>query len=196
MIKKLSLLAAVFTTSSFASGLYIDYQGLDTKKKTALELRKERGTPDGYVKYSDQYKGVIHEIGNGIAEKVTTFGVEQGFKDAVSIIVPKGWITYVDEQYQDIPLVTWEADQQPWVNVLANIGANHGIKYIVDWEQQVVQFTKDSSFVKPDYNQPAMLEDPNSKKKVFIYHREGITKAQKGFILLNGKMVPVKVDNL
>ncbi len=197
MFKKhiyISLLClAPFVTQA---NLFIDYQGEKASKKTAKQLRDASGVPDGYHLYTDRYRGIIHEVGTGKPNKINTFGNEMDMKVALTMIVPDEWVVYAEEQFTKIPLVSWDAKDEPWLATLAKMGGNFGIKYIVDWDQKVVQISQDLDFVVPDFNQPVILDVPKTDKQLFIYTNESKRENKGGFILIDGKLVPIKVKAL
>ena len=178
------------------ANLFIDYQGVTPKEKTVKELREAQGVPDGYSFYTNKYKGVIHEVGSGKPEKITQFGTDSDMKLALSMIVPDGWVVYAEEQFTKIPKVSWDSENEPWLTTLSKIGSNYGVRFIVDWDQQVVQISQDLEFVAPDFNQPVILDVPESDKKLFVYTNDSTSESKGGFILVDGKLVPIKVKDL
>lgn len=189
-------LLVLFASFRCQAEFYIDYQGLDKKEVTAAQKRKINETPDGYRLLTDEFRGVVHEIGSGKQTKNTSFGADEALKNALAMIVPSNWVVYADEHFTDIPDVTWEATDELWLVVLSRIGSNHGIRYVVDWDQEVIQVSKDEDFVQPDFNAPTVLEHPTTGKRIFIYTEDKLpTQPSKGFIVVDGELIKVEVKS-
>ena len=150
-----------------------------------------KGAPDGYRILSDKTYGIVHQVGKGDVGKTSSFGTDMPLKDAISILMPEKWIAYIDENV-DIPRkVDWQAEETPWVNVLGRMGANYGYRFVVDWDQKLLQISPDEEFVAPDYNDPISLTDPESGRTLFIYSAKPDSKG--GVILVDGEAIPVKL---
>jgi len=192
-MRKLIFSLACSASTLAHANFYIDYQGLDKEQKSKMELpSKEVGPPLGYKLLSDSNFGLIHEIGKGKATKGSSASVEPTLlRDALQLIMPKGWQAYVDQQFVDLPKVTWEAVNEPWTDIIVRIGVNFGLQYVVDWDQQLIQITNDPDFTKPDFNEPTVMNDPETGKSVFIYSTD--SKPTSGYLLIDGEMVKVTV---
>ena len=185
----------LFCTLQVNAGFLVDYQGVEKVKLTPKQLREKNGAPDGYKLFSDKWRGVVHQVGEGKPSKTTSFGTDEALKYALSLLVPENWIVYADEHFVDFPKVSWEAEDEGWLYVLSRIGANNGIRYVVDWDQEIILIEKDEGFKKPDFNQPVIMQDPESGKRIFIYTEENSPKSDKGYILIDGDLVPVKITD-
>jgi hypothetical protein len=158
------------------------------------EARKQQGSLDGYRLFSDKTYGVVHHVGKQKKQtRVKAFGSDMALRDALTMIMPDRWIAYIDEQLVDPGNIDWQSDKMPWVQVLARIGINYGYRFVIDWDQQLIQIGSDKDFTKPDYNDPLMLTDPESGRSVFIYSAKPVNTG--GVILVDGKAVKVKLKN-
>lgn len=185
-----ALIFCIFFSSTANATFLVDYQGLEPESLKKQNVN--RGVPDGYKIFTDKYKGVIYEIGQGIAGNVVTFGWDDQIKNAMSQIIPSDWVVYADEGFNSKSKVTWEADDVPWIDVLAILGNEYGVKYVVDWDQKVIQIENDIDFVETSLNEPTVMTDPGTGQSIFIYTQENKPSNQ-GYILINGELVPVVV---
>tara|TARA_R110002072_G_scaffold303138_2_gene495472 strand:+ start:9989 stop:10594 length:606 start_codon:yes stop_codon:yes gene_type:complete len=193
MISVLTGVLVMGLSLSASANFFVDYQGLEHKKITSEELRRLNGAPDGYRILTDKTYGLVHQIGKGTAFTSNSFGTDMTIKDAVSMIMPEKWIAYIDENVEKPSLVDWQANNNDWTDVLGKIGANYGYRFVVDWDQKLLQVTLDQNYTAPDYNDPIALKDPDSGRTLFVYSAKPIS--QGGVILVNGKTIPVKVEN-
>lgn len=180
-------LAALLASNTAAGGFYIDMQGINKPKANTS------GVADGYKMLTGKYYGVIHEVGEGTPTKTNSFGDRSTIADAMFMIMPEGWFAYVDETVEEIPLVSWDASQgngQNWTDVLATIGKDYGLRYVVDWDQRLVQIDLEPNFVKPDYDDPIVVSDSEDRRQMFIYKKEPNLS---GYLLKDGEYIPVKV---
>lgn len=176
-----------------SANFYVDYQGMEHKELSADELRRLKGAPDGFRILADKTYGVVHQIGKGALSNASSFGADMPLKDAISMLMPAKWIAYIDENI-DIPgKVDWQAKDEPWVDVLGRVGANYGYRFVVDWDQKLLQISPDEDFIAPDYNDPISLKDPESGRTIFVYSAKPVSKG--GVILVDGKVIPVKLDD-
>ncbi len=175
-----------------SANFYVDYQGIEHKTATAEELRRLKGAPDGYRVLADKSFGIVHQIGKGVASKTSSFGTDMPLKDAVTMLMPEKWIAYIDENVENPNMVDWQAKNDLWTDVLGQMGANYGYRFVVDWDQKLLQISLDEDFTAPDYNDPIALKDPESGRTIFVYSAKPITKG--GVILVDGKAIPVKIE--
>lgn len=197
IMKKIQLaLVTVFMcqVSLVSANFYIDYQGTNENKALDYqEMRNMKGAPDGYRVLTDKSYGMVHQIGkpSGEYDKVNGFGTALTLKDTVSMIMPEKWIAYVDENLTTANEIAYQAKNEGWVNVLAQIGQNYGYRFIVDWEQKLIQVSPDRDYLEPDYNAPITLKDEESGRSIFIYSAQPVSTG--GTILVNGKAMPFKI---
>lgn len=184
------VLTAVLPCSASAN-FFIDYQGVEEVESLEIdELRRLRGAPSGYRILSDKTHGIVHQVGEGTIEKANSFGAGMELKDAISILMPEKWIAYIDENVDAPEKVDWYAEEDPWIDVLVKIGSNYGYRFVVDWDQQLLQISPDEEYTAPDYNSPIALTDPESNRTIFVYSAKPDLKG--GAILINGEIIPIK----
>ena len=174
------------------ANFYIDYQGTDKKTTSAEDMRRLKGAPDGYRILADKTYGVVHQVGKGDPAAIEIFGADLAPKDAISMMMPDKWIAYIDENLESPGKVDFQAKKEPWIGVLARMGINYGYRFVVDWDQKLLQISPDEDFVAPDYNDPIALKDPGSGRTIFVYSAKPISKG--GVILVDGKAIPVKLE--
>ena len=190
-VASISCLALTSLTAN--ANFYVDYQGTDSKTVNAEELRRLKGAPDGYRILADKTYGVVHQVGKGSSVNIEIFGAELALKDAISMMMPDKWIAYIDENLEKPVSVDFQAKNEPWIGVLARVGINYGYRFVVDWDQKLLQISPDEDFVAPDYNDPIALKDPHSGRTIFVYSAKPIAKG--GVILVDGKAIPVKLED-
>jgi len=179
-------------TSSFASAkFYVDYQGLDKERESAEALRRMKGAPDGYRLLTNKSLSFIHEIGKGEAIEIDSFGAGFELKDAVTLIMPDKWIAYIDEHITVPKKVDWQAKNIPWTEALGIVGMNNGYRFIVDWDQKLLQVTLDENYTEPDYNDPVTLEDSETGRTIFVYSAKPVSEG--GIMLVNGEPIKFKL---
>lgn len=181
------VLSTYLTTPSFA-GYYIDMQGV------SRGASQESRSIDGYNMLSGKYYGIVHEIGQGVPIPTQSFGESATMADAMFFILPEGWYAYVDERIEELPRVTWNADVPggvEWLQVLADVGKDYGLRYTVDWDQNLVQVDLAPNFVKPDFNDPVVVSDSNNERQLFIYKQQ---PSLSGYLLKDGEYIPVRVQ--
>jgi len=170
---------------------YVDYQGIEKIITTTEEMRRMKGSPDGYRVLTDKTFGLVHHIGKGGASSTSSFGADMPLKDAISMLMPEKWIAYVDENIENSGKVDWQAKGEAWIDVLGRIGANYGYRFVVDWDQKLLQISPDEDFTAPDYNDPIALKDPESGRTIFVYSNKPTING--GVILVDGKAISIKV---
>lgn len=192
---KNSILVVSLLTASFATQahFYIDYQGVEKVEKTAAELRRERGTPLGMEFLTNTYKGVVFTVGKPIEHNVDGFMDDISVREGLSYIMPAGWLAYVKaSDAQHLPDISWTSESESWLQTLAQVGSNFGLKFVVDYDQQLVEVNRDASFVKPDFNVPTIMSDSNGRN-VYIYTEKPTEK--NGYLMVDGELVPVTVTD-
>lgn len=192
---KVSLLviAACAAISNTANARFlIDYQGLDKEEPiTSSRLREINGTPDGYNVLVDKTQGgVVNHIGEPQPIKTYSFGTDFSLGDMAFMVMPDKWIAYVDQNVEMPGSVTWQSHDEYWTDALERIGVNYGYRYIVDWDQKLIQITSDKDFMPPEYDNPISVVDPESGRKFFIYSDDSTGG---GVIIVDGKVIPIQV---
>lgn len=188
MYKTIIMLTTVVVSSHADAGFSIDYQGLT---KEPIKEVVNRVTPDGFQLIKGKFAGQVVEIGEGIPDEVAASGEQLELSDAMTFILPSDWFVYADETVDSFPKVTFDAVNTQWTHVLADISQRHGVSFIVDWDQKLIQVSRVSDFVDPQFNAPSVVTDPQTGKEVFIY-----TKDEKniGHFLVDGDYIPVKLS--
>lgn len=185
------LLFALFPLIANAA-FYIDYQGLE-KNNDVKKQRKELISPDGYRLLTDDLSGLVYEIGNRKeVSSISSFAQDEVFKDVIGVILPKGWSAYLDEHLSGNEKISISANDEKWLNVLARVGNNYGYKFIVDWQQEIVQITSDEHYVKPNPNEPLSLEGTDGQM-YYIYKSK--QSKDNGVMIIDGEVVPLKITN-
>ncbi|MFU1599906.1 MULTISPECIES: hypothetical protein [Alteromonas] len=182
-----SIIATGFVHFTAGAGFYIDMQGVKPKKQ-AQSLGME-----GYNLLTGKYYGLVHEIGSGIPMTIKSFGEDSTLADALFFILPNEWFAYVDERVEELPRVTWDAsvgEGQPWVEVLAQMGKEFGLRFTLDWDQKLLQVHTIPNFTKPDFNDPIVITDSKNERQLFIYKKEPNLS---GYLVKDGEYIPVKV---
>lgn len=176
------LLCASTTTHAH---FFIDYQQVKEKEqKSSLHV------PEGFQLLTGKYHGLIQEIGEGQPHTVSSFGEAVEVADALGFLLPQDWFAYVDEQIEQLPQVSWDAKERPWTEVIADMGKQYGLRFIVDWDQQLLQISP-GRYVNNDTNQvdaPRLMRDDKTGREVFIYTQQ---TQPKGYIIIDGEYVPV-----
>jgi len=192
-ILRICALAVCFFSSYSNANFRIDYQGLDKEKASAEKLRLLKGAPDGYRLLTDKGLGFVHQVGTGKVANIDSFGADFSLQDAISLIMPNKWIAYIDENISNPRNVDWQAKDDPWVDILGRIGASHGYRFVVDWDQKLLQIAPESEYTEPDYDDPIELKDPESGRTLFVYSAKPISEG--GVIIVDGQAVKVKLVN-
>ncbi len=175
------------TTFATNANFYIDYQGVDKPALTVQQRRAAQGAPNGYKLLTDKTYGAIHQIGSGLAVNITSFGDDFDLKMAMHTLVPTGWIVYVDEQSPMNKRVSWSAQNEQWTITLGRLGSAYGFRFIVDWDQQLIQMVKDENYQHPDENDPIVMSNPETGQKVFVYPTK--QNINGGVLIIDGKVI-------
>ena len=189
MIKYIASIMMVVSFGSSAS-FYIDYQGL---KRPATQIEKnEQLSMNGYRLLTDELNGLIFEVGTRTKEIEThsNFADDTELKYAISGLIPDGWKAFIDEKFTAFKPITYNSEGEPWLNVLARVGAKYGYKFVVDWENKQIQLSEDEYFVEPDLNKPVVVENEKGES-YFIYKTQ--KSNSKGYLIINGELVEIKV---
>jgi hypothetical protein len=184
MLKKILICAALMPYLAHAN-FYIDMQKEKLPEKTPKSM-------SGYKLLTGDYYGRVFTIGEPVKiSAITSEGDDLPIQEAMYFVLPPGWFAYIDEQAIDLPEITWSANNSAFLDVLAEIGNNHGLYFVVDWTQKLVQIEVDEDFEKPNLDTPVVISDSSSDREIYIYSRPSKTS---GYILRDGKIIPVTVD--
>jgi hypothetical protein len=186
------LLLSVMAIGSAQASFHIDYQGLERPEQTKI-TKADVGSPEGFRLLTDDLNGVVMEVGE--RRKVinnSNFADDMELKFAIGGLLPKGWSAYVDEHLTEEKNITFSADKEPWLNVLARVGVKFGYRFLVDWDNNVVQLSDDAYFKPKGATEHVVVED-ESGQTFYIYK----TKQQlnKGYMIHNGEVIPIKLSN-
>jgi hypothetical protein len=174
------------------ASFYIDYQGLERGKVEHIK-QSQLITPDGYRLLTDGLKGLVFEIGpRKKQDKTSAFADDTILKDSIGALLPKGWSAFLDERLSGDVSITFSAENEFWLETLARIGGEYGFKFVVDWEQELVQISRDEYYIEPNPNEPVVVESENGQT-YFIYKSK--QSLDKGMVIINGEMVPLKVKS-
>lgn len=155
--------------SSSASALFvIDYQGLD-KEKARHAIARSKVAPEGYNVLTDKTRDIVHEFGRGNPSKITSFGDDMSLTDGISMIMPDGWVAFVDEDLSVPSTISWDAQNSSWTRALRDLGINAGLRFIVDWDQRVLQVFGERGFKEPDITDAVEVKDPRTGRTLLIY---------------------------
>lgn len=186
-----ALSAAGLLISSNASALfYIDYQGMD-KEKARHAIARRKVAPEGYNVLTDKSLNVVHQFGRGKAHKINSFGDGMSLSDGMSMIMPDRWVAFVDEDLSLPDMISWDAQNISWTKTLRDVGVNFGIRFIVDWDQKVVQIFGSRGFKKPDIASAVEVVDPKTGKTLLIYPDRGGNTV--GRLMHKDKSYPIKI---
>jgi hypothetical protein len=185
MFKLLPVTLVLLITQTAQAKFYIDLQ----KEKPPTY---QKNNTEGYKLLTGQYHGRVFQVGEPIGiGAVTSEGEDQSIEDSMFFILPSGWFAYIDEQTVTLPNVSWSANNTYFLDVLAELGKNYGMKFIVDWNQKLVQIEVNESFENPSFEQPSIITDSEGKREVYIYTKPSKTT---GYLIKNGDITPVIVD--
>lgn len=191
MIKTLCLLTILWLVSPANAEFYVDHQGLKRDPNKVLAEKHDVVSPNGYRLLTDGLKGLIYEVGQRSAViNTSTFGSDVEFKYAIGAIIPEGWSAYVDENILKLKNISFSATDEPWLNVLARVGARFGYKYVVNWDHLIVQISLDEYYMEPDQNAPITVAGPEGEL-YYIYKTK--QSVDKGYIIIDGEMLPLKI---
>jgi len=176
-----------------SASFFIDYQGLE-RPDTRPVSKGQVISPNGFKLLTDDMEGIVIEVGDRPTSIVlnTDFADDTAFKYAVGAIMPEGWSAYVDERISGLKRISYSSEQEPWLNVLVRVGAEYGYKYIVNWEQNIVQISEDNNYVAPDLNAP-IATSSKSGANYYIYKTQ--QTLDKGYMIIDGEMVEIKIEN-
>lgn len=175
---------------SASAVLIIDYQGLD-KEKARHALARQTVAPEGYKVLSDKSRGVVQELGRGRATEISSFGDDLPLADGLSMIMPEGWVAFVDENLTLPEVISWDARGVSWTQALGDLGTNSGLRFIVDWDQNVVQVFGAKGYKQPKLTDAVEVVDPKSGK-TFLIFPDGNGKTV-GKLVHKDKSYPVKI---
>lgn len=191
MNKKYISMVVLSLSMPVSASFYIDNQGL-TGGDEVDPVGDLQGTPPGYRILSDNSYGSVHQIGkSGTIKKLSGFGAGIQLNDAMSMIMPDKWISYIDDKIKNPPLVDWSSSNEDWVKSLAVLGATYGYQFIVDWDQRMIQVSPKQGYVEPDYNKPVEMKDEENGRSIFVYSAKAVDK--EGVILVDGKLIKVSI---
>ncbi len=185
------LSAAMLTTTTAHALFYIDNEGLEKDAVARTHQVQQRNTPDGFSVLSDKTVSVLHEIGKGTAQSDNSFGSDLPLADAITMIMPDKWIAYVDERVKQSESVDWSSENKPWTENLRSIGLNYGYKFLVDWNQRLIQISQDTNFNRVIDNTPLELEDTVNGRKVYVYSSNPLDGG--GVLIVGGQSMPIKI---
>lgn len=191
MFFKIILLSLVTLSTAHAS-FHIDFQGQERPPTKAI-TKKDVGSPEGFRLLTDDLAGVVVEVGH--RRKVTknsNFADDIEFKLAVGGLIPKGWSAYVDEHISEEKSITYSADGEPWLNVLARVGVKFGYKFLVDWDNNVIQISDDAYF-KPEGPKEHIVVEDSKGQTFYIYKTK--QDLNKGYMIHDGQVLPIKVSD-
>jgi len=193
MKKSLVILASLVMSNIAAASFFIDYQGLERPVPNHL-VKESIMSPNGYKLLTDDLQGVVVEIGKRpkLLDLNSNFADDTEFKFAVGAIMPKGWAAYVDERLSGLKEITFSSEKEPWLNVLVRVGVKYGYKYIVNWNQKIVQISEDANYIVPDLNTPISTSS-QSGSNYYIYKTQ--QSLDKGYMIIDGEMVEIKIED-
>lgn len=184
-------LAVVSGLSMSASAvLVIDYQGLD-KEKARHALARQKVAPEGYIVLSDKSRSVVQELGFGRATELSSFGDDIPLSDGLAMIMPDGWVAFVDEDLSLPDSISWDARGVSWTRALGDLGTNSGLRFIVDWDQKVIQVFGEKGYKQPKLTDAVEVVDPKTGK-TFLIFADGDGKAA-GNLVHKDKSYPIKI---
>ena len=180
----------LFLSSSASALFVVDYQGLD-KEKARHAIARSKIAPEGYNVLTDKTRDIVHEFGRGNPSKITSFGDDMSLSDGISMIMPDGWVAFVDEDLSVPKTISWDAQNYAWTQTLRDVGINAGLRFIVDWDQRVVQIFGERGFKEPDITDAVEVVDPKTGKTLLIYP-DGSGKTA-GKLMHKDKTYPIRI---
>jgi hypothetical protein len=185
VLKKITLFTLLATTFTANANFYIDMQTVESTSKTPQAVA-------GYHLLTGEYFGKIYQIGTPRPVPiVNSEGDDMRIADAFYMVLPNGWYAYVDEQVNALPLISWASNGGDFLDVLAKVGLDYGMTFVVDWEQSLVQIEVDENFTKPNTSTPIIVSDSDGDKEVYLYTKPS---RMSGYIIENGTLQPVVVS--
>lgn len=166
---------------------FIDNEGLETEKHSL------NPNHEGYSVLMDKRISFVHHVGSFKETKPTASkGIALTMQDAMEIITPSGWVTFVDERLVLDKKVSWDIDGEQWYGALAQVGATYGYRFILDWPQKVIQVIEDQYYKPVDFNTPVEMTEPKTGKRIFVYTPLGDSK--KGLLITKDGVKEVKIS--
>lgn len=185
-----ALVVTAGLSMSASAVLVIDYQGLD-KEKARHALARQKVAPEGYKVLSDKSRGVVQELGRGRSTEISSFGDDLPLSDGLSMIMPEGWVAFVDEDLSLPEAISWDARGVSWTKALGDLGTNSGLRFIVDWDQNVVQVFGEKGYKQPELTDAVEVVDPKTGKTFLIFpDGDGRTA---GKLVHKDKSYPIKI---
>ncbi|MFT5851559.1 MAG: hypothetical protein ACI87J_001532 [Colwellia sp.] len=183
---------SLVTLSTAHASFHIDYQGLERPIEKNI-TKQDVGSPDGYRLITDDLNGVVIEVGTRrkIA-KNSNFADDIELKFAMGGLLPKGWSAYVDDHISEEKNITFSADGEPWLNVLARVGVKFGYRFLIDWDNNIVQISDDAYFKPEGVKEHIVVEDENGQT-FYIYKTK--QELSKGYMIYDGEVIPIKVSD-
>ena len=141
----------------------------DIEAQIAARLRGD--SPDGYRVLSDKQAGVVLEIGERPASLETTSsaGEDVPLADALALVMPRGWVSYIEADAPSDLYATWHAENATFVDVLDAIGVNQGIRFVVDWSTGSLRLGSPSGYAASADDSWTQYADAESGRRVFVY---------------------------
>ena len=178
------------SSSNIEAAFYVDYQGLKKPNKE-IANKDDLIMPNGYRLLTDDLNGIVFEIGNrDQIIKTSNFADDVEMKYAIGGIMPGGWSAYVDERLTALKQITYSANNESWLEVLARVGSRYGYKFVVDWKHKVVQISEDENYKAPDPNLPVAVRSSDGDK-YFIYKTQ--QSLDKGYMIVDGQLIPIQI---
>lgn len=123
----------------------------------------------------------LQQIGPAPAQvaALTHYGLAVPTRTGLRSLVPSGWKTFIHQSVTLPPALSWSPGQA-WTAVLENMGREHGLSVLVDWEAQTVlvrtpQIAADEAVTRKGIQQAAVTPLPKFQDK-----NKGKTKAKPG----------------
>lgn len=171
----------LWAVSLEASAIFlIDYQGLDEEKR--------KGPPQGYTVLADRTFKVVKQIGNGKPEVRYGYGLQLPLEDVMMSVMPEDWISYIDSRIKFDKLVDWDG-QMPWTDILLRVGNNHGLAFLIDWEQSMVQVFQGMDVSKLTDLTSYEVSHPITGDKLYIHKSQKLSND--GLLVIGGKRYQV-----
>jgi hypothetical protein len=189
-MRLITLALSLFVVGTASASFHIDYQGLERPQQTKI-TKSDIGSPEGYRLLTDDLSGVVIEVGE--RRKITNnsnFADDIELKFAMGGLLPKGWAAYVDEHISEEKNITFAADEEPWLNVLARVGVKFGYRFLIDWDNNIVQISDDAYFKPQGESEHVVVEDETGQT-FYIYKAK--QELNKGYMIHDGQVLPIKL---
>ena len=180
------------TIGTAHASFHIDYQGLERPVKKQI-LKSDVSSPEGFRLLTDDLSGVVMEVGT--RRKIinhSNYAQDTELKYAMSGLLPKGWSAYVDENILEEKSISFAADSEPWLNVMARVGVKFGYRFLVDWNNNIVQISEDV-YYKPEGESEHVIVEDDKGQTFYIYKTK--QALNKGYMIHNGDVIPIKITN-